>query len=100
MEEEKLFTYHYKYVESTQKSVCLHCKKEFVGKNISNLKRHVTSSHQGYVNETNLGYNKRKKRSGEVTSSSQEPPIKKARKLDFEELVRSCIVLVTIHLVP
>lgn len=97
MDEDKLFQFHYTYSESEDKSSCRHCSSKFVGKNLSNLKRHTQKIHPERAKETNLETKKRKP--GPSRETEQEPQ-KKVRKLSRGDLIQSCVELATLNLVP
>lgn len=97
-DEEKLFQFHFKYIENEKKSECRHCNRKYEGKNASNLKRHLNQFHKNYASDTNMIYTKRKRIGHE--NDEQEVPTKKFKKLTNQELAQICVEFTTVNLLP
>lgn len=95
---DKLFPFHFKYLESENKSLCLHCNKKYDKKVIHNLKRHIIEAHPIYAESSDLKYNHRKRPA--PSDDTNDQPTSKIRKLSPEEFIISCVELATIHLIP
>jgi hypothetical protein len=94
----KIFSIHFTYLESDGKTLCHHCNNKYEGKNIYNLKRHLTEHHKEQAKDTNVTY--REKRPAPDSTLPDAPEPKKVKKLIASDFIRSSVELVVINLLP
>lgn len=92
------YNLHYNYIESDEKSECIHCHKKYQGRNWSNLKRHLIAKHPSHATESNISF--RPKRASDQLSNEDNPPTKKLKKMEPREFIQACVELATINLLP